>query len=941
MATPTNDAYAAAAGTREIAGGRNPSGGVNPPPPPPPPPLPNTDYIALEPWEVTRTFYHRSAGVRWVNNMGDWFDAEGTAQGNVPFDQGGAAAGVVQLDVTGMLANWSGVTLRSIGGYIEISSMEGADPPYLIVDGQEIPAYGDVEIASSTSANIDGRTVLQASGASNVIFMDFDVPDGAQSATLVVQKTRGPGQIQVYRTAAPVLNAWRAKPKVYGIGQGKTIAELNALPAVIAAWDWSGDWLNTIPVPEGYGGLAPNAYLSEPVYKTIDGETWVGLKFRAATVCGVDGASSPSGIRYEFKPVPATIDPDRPGGGGIDHCFMQYEFISRFDVPESDPMLDGGKFPGFDGRYGYPANGGAYWQPVVGNGGSPGYGRYFPEGVAGRDFPVMGGWSARGQWLCEPSPDGPLQDAIAAGSYMYHPGWAVSGTGDVQMWDTGVVFMPGVKHTIEHEIRINTISGPFDAAGNGVGNPDGIHRIWVDGRLVRDRTDFIFTHHPYINIHAAWLTFQHGGVRASCSEQNFDFGPIVLATEYIGPREIEQYNVPEWRQNLTDGVWTQIGSNTVSSIDPELSAVHNPNYPAAAPWGADNWESLQGPSGRQTRIVDAWGGGVLDTDNERYVIWGGGHNDYLGNESYYIDLKADNPTWVMPRAPSGSLTYDPTFVPDAGDESAPTPLDQPRSAHSYGKIAYIPEASSMEGAGRVILVTPGNTSPGGSASDGRTYLLNIATGVFENMGNLGVSPYLHPSAEYIAPVDGVLSIGDNEASMVLYSGDPLAATDLPWPQTQVIPSAGMPPPMYIDSKGVVLALWGVSGAFIGLLKDPDDLNSSAALQYATIDPTNAPILGTHMTSSAGAVWVPQAGKVYVWDNLPGFLNNIWSLTPPAGDPFTGTWTWQMHTVSGMTGARANTGTYGRFRYSARYNCLYLLNDTRERIWALALPQGGL
>ena len=39
-------------------------------------------------------------------------------------------------------------------------------------------------------------------------------------------------------------------------------------------------------------------------------------------------------------------------------------------------------------------------------------------------------------------------------------------------------------------------------------------------------------------------------------------------------------------------------------------------------------------------IIDAWNGALLDTKRNRLVIWGGGHNDYWGNEMYVFDISA-------------------------------------------------------------------------------------------------------------------------------------------------------------------------------------------------------------------------------------------------------------------------------------------------------------
>lgn len=505
------------------------------PPADPPVSLPSTSYIALEQWEATRDYYHRSASILWGNVGGDWVDSAGTNQGAVPFASGGGSSGSVSLDVSALLANWTGITLRASSNFARMYSRDGAVPPKLTIDGVDIPAYAAITVSTTTSSNLDDGRLSLTAGAESSVLLDFDVPDGAASATLVIEQIAGTGQFQVYRTKAPVLNAWQNKTKVYGIGRGQTIATLKNHGSVLAAWEWTANWATEYTFARAnIGGLRE--------YKTINGEGWAGMYFRKAVVCGEKNTTStPANIEFEFKPVPSTIDPFRVGGGGIDHVYMQYEIISRFDIPISDSMLQGGKFPGFSGRYGVlePSGSPTRWEGVYGNGGAIGYGVFMPDGNlhlgGNRSEPIMAGWSARGLWVAKESPDGPLQDAVTVGSYVYHPSFTTSGTGDSRLWDN-VVLMPNVQHTIEQEIQINTVTNA-DADGNGTGQPDGIHRVWVDGRLVYEQTSWIWTHNAYMNVQAAWLSFQHGGLDAQCSEQDFDWGPIVIATEYIGPRE--------------------------------------------------------------------------------------------------------------------------------------------------------------------------------------------------------------------------------------------------------------------------------------------------------------------------------------------------------------------------------------------------------------------
>lgn len=81
----------------------------------------------------------------------------------------------------------------------------------------------------------------------------------------------------------------------------------------------------------------------------------------------------------------------------------------------------------------------------------------------------------------------------------------------------------------------------------------------------------------------------------------------------------------------------------------------------------------------------SWSGGAFDNNRERFVLWGGGHTDYAGNEIYVFDL--DSLKWQR-------LT-DPSTPPPA-----PQTLDilgdsTPGSRHTYDGLAYISHADRL------------------------------------------------------------------------------------------------------------------------------------------------------------------------------------------------------------------------------------------------------
>jgi hypothetical protein len=89
--------------------------------------------------------------------------------------------------------------------------------------------------------------------------------------------------------------------------------------------------------------------------------------------------------------------------------------------------------------------------------------------------------------------------------------------------------------------------------------------------------------------------------------------------------------------NLPPGTgWYQLGPSTgFCNVSPG-STYFNPSVGAV---DAEDFLSLcQGGS------MIAYGGGAADTANDRYFLWGSGHNNYQGNEVYELDLRGAAPT---------------------------------------------------------------------------------------------------------------------------------------------------------------------------------------------------------------------------------------------------------------------------------------------------------
>jgi hypothetical protein len=104
-------------------------------------------------------------------------------------------------------------------------------------------------------------------------------------------------------------------------------------------------------------------------------------------------------------------------------------------------------------------------------------------------------------------------------------------------------------------------------------------------------------------------------------------------------------------------------------------------------------------------VIRAWSSAVADTKRNRLILWGGGHNDYYGNEFYALELGANPPRLVRLNEPTlpGNAVYGCKCVtPVTGacnlSEIPPPPSQSPKapnSRHTYNQIEYIPDADEV------------------------------------------------------------------------------------------------------------------------------------------------------------------------------------------------------------------------------------------------------
>jgi chitodextrinase len=115
-----------------------------------------------------------------------------------------------------------------------------------------------------------------------------------------------------------------------------------------------------------------------------------------------------------------------------------------------------------------------------------------------------------------------------------------------------------------------------------------------------------------------------------------------------------------------------------------------------------------------------WGGAVADTLRNRMLIWGGGHNNYYGNEIYSLDLNANPVTMTRLNNPS------PLYLPVGSDCSSALSDGNPNARETQNNIAYVPDLDQLFSFNGAL-----SCENGSHLND--TWILNAANLQWQNM----------------------------------------------------------------------------------------------------------------------------------------------------------------------------------------------------------------
>ncbi|SNY59292.1 hypothetical protein SAMN06297280_3569 [Arsukibacterium tuosuense] len=304
-------------------------------------------------------------------------------------------------------------------------------------------------------------------------------------------------------------------------------------------------------------------------------------------------------------------------------------------------------------------------------------------------------------------------------------------------------------------------------------------------------------------------------------------------------------------------------------------------------------------------VVFAWGGADLDENTGRLYIWGGGHNDYYGNEVYQLDaISAELRRLTEPAQPA-----DPDTTPRL-TELAPFDGSQPNSRHTYDGMAFIGNEGLLWAFSGALA---GRHSGG---ADPNTWLFNPASRRWQRDDVSGDIP---------RGAFGVVAAYDTKTGLVFLHD-----------------RAALYSYQYQADGGIYKKLNSKGGLGLGVNAaiDPDnrkmliigqkkqilyDLTAETGYRR-TVLPLKGDAQFIEKFPAPGLTYNSKDGHFYAW---PGdgklYKFDLASLS------------WQGMAIEKDPGPQVRHGTFGRFAYVKALDGFVLLNNPRQPAYFLKLP----
>jgi hypothetical protein len=320
-------------------------------------------------------------------------------------------------------------------------------------------------------------------------------------------------------------------------------------------------------------------------------------------------------------------------------------------------------------------------------------------------------------------------------------------------------------------------------------------------------------------------------------------------------------------------------------------------------------------------VISAWSSGMADPSRSRLILWGGGHNDYGGNEIYSLELSANPPTLVRLNPPSPPNTQPGACVETLSD-------GRPNSRHTYDNLVYLPKQDAMWAFGGALnnCGFPGNgmwvlslNSVLASCAPNCSATWTKQSPTYVPGGQVGNTTDYDPNTGLVwMATQNELDSYDATANNFTRQ----AYTSLSYFSTGVIDP--------VHKYFVILGGAGTAGAGQGITYW--SLASGSNFTQIQPTPTNC---GTALQQTyPGAQWDPIDKVIVIYPNAG---NTLYLLNPVNWTCTTETWGSTQGVDYPQNSVRTETGvglTFKHFAYFPNLDLYALCNDAAHNCWTL-------
>ncbi len=362
--------------------------------------------------------------------------------------------------------------------------------------------------------------------------------------------------------------------------------------------------------------------------------------------------------------------------------------------------------------------------------------------------------------------------------------------------------------------------------------------------------------------------------------------------------------------NLQPGHWVEVPNSRLDAVAP-------------VPLPPGNTTANGSPFG----IVSAESGAAFDTKRNRFMVWGGGHGDYSGNEIYAFDV--DTLAWDRIEDPTPN-----NLINDFSGGPGETYSDgKPVSRHSYDSLVYLPEQDA--------LWTQGGSRWMSGEATWATWQYDLTLGTWEQKtdASTGFPSTYGVNAQYDPVTEKIIwrnSVDTNPKRVQEY--DPVTEV---WTLRNASPSTGSTSSTSALDPGRRTVVYVGVADYAPFGTSPNQLYTYNidTHQYLNLSMVATGDTEIHAGRAPGLAYSPVADTIVAWKGADVFSaasdiytfdidTNVW--TKIAADP--------ANTVTPTQ--PANTGTFGRWQYIPSEDVFMLYNDVAQNVFFYRLASAG-